>query len=127
MTDQSDALRMLTGEGWDSFATPEQEAAAQVVSDAEQERRSLERYDDDCILRDTFTQGSGPAALKILIFETIEQPCFMPEITINSEQFGFMREGQNSIVRSIIKRIKRAELGPPTVNKPEPEPEDEGD
>ena len=110
----------LTG-GWDGFQTPEQEAAAQTVSDEDQERRALNIYDEDCVIRDCFTKDAGPAALKILRSMTVDQPCFNPEVAMNPAEFGFLREGQNSVIREIEKRIERAERGPPTVNKPEPE------
>lgn len=117
----ANASDFLTG-GWEGFSTPEQDAAAQQVSDEGQERRSLDQYDDDCAIRDCFTQGSGPAALAVLRRLTIDQPCFNPEVAVNPNQFGFLREGQNSVVREIEKRMKRAELGPPTVNRPDPVP-----
>lgn len=112
-----DPKDFLTGE-W-NFPSPEQEAKAQAVSDEDQERRALDVYDADCVVRDCFTQGAGPAALGILKAMTIDQPCFNPEVTINPDQFGYLREGQNSVIREIEKRIARAERGPPTVNRPE--------
>lgn len=118
----ADTFDYLT-KGWSAFESPEQAAKSLKVSDEERERRAQRLYDEDRIIRECFTQGTGPEALEILRSLTVDQPAFNPEIPVNAEYFGFLREGQNSLIREIEKRIARAERGPPTVNRPEQTPE----
>jgi len=52
-----------------------------------------------------FTTVEGQKVLEHLRAITIEQPSFIPG---ESASYGYCREGQNSIIREIIKRIERA-------------------
>tara|TARA_R110002012_G_scaffold138888_5_gene295807 strand:- start:849 stop:1109 length:261 start_codon:yes stop_codon:yes gene_type:complete len=52
-----------------------------------------------------FNTEDGQKVLKHLRAITIEQPSFIPG---ESASYGFCREGQNSIVREIEKRVQRA-------------------
>jgi hypothetical protein len=51
-----------------------------------------------------FTTEAGAKVLSHLRETTIERPCFTPG---EDPSHGFMREGENEIVRSIERRIKR--------------------
>ena len=64
-----------------------------------------------------FAAGMGAEVLKHLRDQTIEQPSFLPAVGLHPKYQGFLREGQNSLIRDIEKRIARARLGPP----PEPD------
>ena len=52
-----------------------------------------------------FTTIEGQKVLEHLRAITIEQPSFIPG---ESASYGYCREGQNSIIREIQKRIERA-------------------
>jgi hypothetical protein len=52
----------------------------------------------------TFSTEAGQKVLSHLRQTTIERPCFTPG---EDPSHGFMREGENEIVRSIERRIKR--------------------
>jgi hypothetical protein len=52
-----------------------------------------------------FNTEDGQKVLKHLRAVTIEQPTFIPG---ESASYGYCREGQNSMVREIEKRIERA-------------------
>tara|TARA_R100000742_G_C4221482_1_gene45152 strand:+ start:282 stop:542 length:261 start_codon:yes stop_codon:yes gene_type:complete len=52
-----------------------------------------------------FTTVEGQKVLEHLRAITIEQPSFIPG---ESASYGYCREGQNSIIREIQKRIERA-------------------
>jgi|TARA_R100001129_G_scaffold174136_1_gene146237 hypothetical protein len=52
-----------------------------------------------------FNTEEGQKVLKHLRAITIEQPAFIPG---EEASYGFCREGQNSLVREIEKRIARA-------------------
>lgn len=52
-----------------------------------------------------FTTEEGQKVLTHLRGITIEQPTFIPG---ESASYGYCREGQNSIIREIQKRIERA-------------------
>ena len=55
-----------------------------------------------------FATPAGVAVLEHLRSITIEQPCFVPGTELNGDglaaaQQGFLREGQNSLVREIVR------------------------
>tara|TARA_R110000803_G_scaffold118970_2_gene187274 strand:+ start:65 stop:325 length:261 start_codon:yes stop_codon:yes gene_type:complete len=52
-----------------------------------------------------FTTEEGQRVLQHLRAITVEQPSFIPG---ESASYGYCREGQNSIIREIQKRIERA-------------------
>ena len=52
----------------------------------------------------TFSTEAGQKVLSHLRETTIERPCFTPG---EDPSHGFMREGENEIVRGIERRIKR--------------------
>jgi len=60
--------------------------------------------DIDKVFVRCFSTKEGQLVLEHLRNVTIEQPTFIPG---SDSSFGFHREGQNSIVREIERRIKR--------------------
>ena len=117
------------GGGWKTLNEVEVDTAkAQADMEADIERRALERYDEDKAFHTTFRQGAGAKVLKVLRDMTIEQPCFFPAAhplagghigEMSAAEQGMIREGQNSIVREIEIRMRRAEEGPPELRAKE--------
>lgn len=115
--------------GWSTLNEVEVDATkAQADMDADVERRALERYNEDKTFHTAFCKGAGAKVLKILRDMTIEQPCFFPAVhplggehfaTLKPAEQGMIREGQNSIVREIELRMRRAEEGPPELRAKE--------
>jgi hypothetical protein len=68
----------------------------------------------DMLFAQTFTTPAGAEVLRHLRAVTIEQPAWVPG---QDPSQGFAREGQNSIVREIERRIARATQGPPQETK----------
>jgi hypothetical protein len=84
------------------------DAGAAPAADA---RDALQRrYDIDRHYARAFATPDGLAVLQHLRALTIEQPAWVPG---QDASHGFAREGQDSIVREIEKRIRRAQDGPP--------------
>lgn len=81
-------------EGWDSFF-----AEAESVLPAEQKTDDIDLKFVRC-----FSTEAGQEVLEYLKSVTIDQPTWYPG---EDPSHGFAREGQNSIVREIIKRIER--------------------
>lgn len=115
--------------GWSTLKETEVDATkAQADMDADVERRALERYNEDKTFHTAFCKGAGAKVLKILRDMTIEQPCFFPAAhplaggqvgEMSAAEQGMIREGQNSIVREIELRMRRAEEGPPELRAKE--------
>ncbi len=99
----------MSTEGW---AGLEEEAnAVRPAPDA----ALMERYRVDLLYARAFATIEGSQVLAHLRGLTIEQPAFVPGQDVS---FGFAREGQNSIVREIEGRIRRAAKGPPVLQSP---------
>jgi|TARA_S200002703_G_scaffold96268_1_gene83192 hypothetical protein len=82
---------------WDELAlTDEQEIDSKDFVDPQELNRLYFRV---------FNTEDGQKVLKHLRAITIEQPSFIPG---ESPSYGYCREGQNSIVREIEKRVQRA-------------------
>ena len=82
---------------WDELAlTDEQEIDSKDFVDPQELNRLYFKV---------FNTEDGQKVLKHLRAITIEQPSFIPG---ESASYGFCREGQNSIVREIEKRVQRA-------------------
>ena len=96
--------------GWSGLDAPS------ALSEEEQERAAEEDHNINRAIHRVFTTGTGPIVLEWLRTRTIEQPAFNPKITNAAEQ-GFTREGQNSIYREFVRRIRVAEDGPPTAQR----------
>lgn len=74
------------------------------------QERAAEQWRVDSLLASVFGTPQGREVLAFLRARTIEQPCWVPG---QDASHGYAREGQNSIVREIEKRIQRAAQGPP--------------
>jgi len=53
----------------------------------------------------TFETEEGKKVLEFLIHKTLNQPTWVPG---GDHSFGYVREGQNSVIREIQQRIERA-------------------
>jgi len=62
------------------------------------------RDDLDILIARTFSTEEGQKVLAWLRETYLENPCFQPGA---DSSYGFWREGQNSVVRDLEKRIKR--------------------
>lgn len=77
--------------GWDFFNPPPKDKGAPVD-------------DLDILVARTFATQEGQKVLHWLRSMTIEQPAWVPG---TDASHGFAREGQNSLVREIERRIRR--------------------
>lgn len=80
-------------DGWEFFDTEE-------VS-----REPEKKQDIDVLMARVFGSSEGQKVLAWLRQATIETPAWVPG---QDASFGFAREGQNSLVREIERRIERA-------------------
>lgn len=83
-------------EGWDFFEP------ARIDAPADQPKQDI-----DLLIARTFASEEGKQVLAWLRHMTIEAPAWVPG---QEASYGFAREGQNSIVREIERRIVRARL-----------------
>lgn len=83
-------------EGWDFF-----DAAPKAPADEPL------KQDIDILIARTFASEEGKQVLAWLRQVTIEVPAWVPG---QDASYGFAREGQNSLVREIERRIVRAKL-----------------
>ena len=92
---QADRIRSINDIGWDGVdATP---ALKFENKDLQQEL--------DFLFSRTFSTEAGKKVLEHLISITLDQPSWVPGA---DSSYGFSREGQNSLVREIKQRMKRA-------------------
>ena len=82
--------------GWDGLQTVDPEIA---------EKQQVDKDDIDRLYLRVFTSDDGAKLLTHLRSLTIEQPSWYPG---EDASHGYAREGQNSLVREIERRIKRA-------------------
>jgi len=72
----------------------------------EQAEVSKQEYDEINILyQKCFNTAAGKKVLEHLKKCTLSQPCWIPSPGNDGVHHGFIREGQNSVVRSIVERI----------------------
>lgn len=90
-------IRSINSPGWDGVNAQNTIVPVQNVNDMHEM--------DQCFKR-VFSSTDGKKVLELLCSETIEQPTWVPGA---ADSFGYARDGQNSIVRQIIARIKRAD------------------
>lgn len=82
-------------EGWEGLRAADNEQAKKTQD---------KQFDlDICFVR-CFSTGEGQKVLEYLESVTLDQPAWYPG---EDPSHGFAREGQNSIVREIKKRIER--------------------
>lgn len=82
--------------GWDGLQTVDPEIA---------EKQQVDKDDIDRLYLRVFGSDDGQKLLTHLRSVTIEQPTWYPG---EDASHGYAREGQNSLVREIERRIKRA-------------------
>ena len=80
-------------EGWDFFEPQPDEG------------KPAEKQDIDILISKTFSSEEGQKVLVWLRGLTIEAPAWVPG---QDASYGYAREGQNSLVREIERRIVRA-------------------
>ena len=93
---QAERIRSITSPGWDGVD--------KSVTHLELPNTSTQR-DLDIQFKRCFDTEAGQKVLENLRAITIEQPAWIPGA---DPSFGYAREGQNSLVREIEQRIKRA-------------------
>lgn len=86
----------MTEEGWDALRNVEPELRKDVAD---------MKDDVDRLYLRVFGSEDGQQVLEHLREQTIEQPTWYPG---EDASHGWAREGQNSIVREIERRMKRA-------------------
>lgn len=82
-------------EGWDSLRQSENEDLA---------KNQTKQADLDMQFTRCFATESGQAVLAHLRHLTLDQPSWYPG---EDPSHGYAREGQNSIIREILRRIER--------------------
>lgn len=82
--------------GWDDI-----EGAPEILSETSGAPDAL-----DLLFAKVFNNTEGRKVLKYLRDATIEQPCWVPGA---DPSHGFVREGQNALVRYIEARIRKAD------------------
>jgi hypothetical protein len=80
-------------EGWEGLRSPEIK------------QRGVSDNEIDLLVTRVFSTDDGVKLLEWLRATTIEQPTWFPG---EDPSHGFAREGQNSLVRELERRIKRA-------------------
>jgi hypothetical protein len=75
------------------------------LREAEPKKQASEENEIDLVITRVFSTEDGVRLLDWLRSITIEQPTWYPG---EEPSHGFAREGQNSIVRELERRIKRA-------------------
>jgi len=93
---QAEKIRSINEPGWDGVDASTEPIRLQNVD--------LQR-ELDIQFKRCFTSEAGQKVLEHLRSITIEQPAWVPGA---EPSFGYAREGQNSIVREIEQRVKRA-------------------
>lgn len=86
----------MNTDGWDSLQSINSDIA---------EKRQVDKDDIDRLYLRVFASDDGAKLLTHLRSLTIEQPTWYPG---EEASHGYAREGQNSLVREIERRMKRA-------------------
>jgi len=84
----------MSTDGWDFFEPAPQD-----------EQQPVKKDEIDILMARTFGTEEGKRALAWLRSVTIEVPAWVPG---QEAAYGYAREGQNSLVREIERRIARA-------------------
>ena len=96
MNKQNNQLRSINSEGWEG------------LTDLEVDNKPPEASELDKIFFRTFQTEDGEKVLQYLKTFTIDQPTWTPGADASH---GYLREGQNSIIREIINRLRRCNNG----------------
>tara|TARA_R100000908_G_C3717557_1_gene121647 strand:+ start:129 stop:425 length:297 start_codon:yes stop_codon:yes gene_type:complete len=94
---QADRIRSINAIGWDGV-NAENQPIKLTNQDLQKEL--------DIQFKRCFGSESGQKVLEHLVNITINQPAWVPGADAS---FGYAREGQNSLVREIQQRIRRAD------------------
>lgn len=97
MANQADKIRSINSVGWDGVNATE---TVHPIRHDLDHQMSL-----DVAFRKTFQTKEGKRVLEHLVSITVDQPAWVPGADTS---YGFAREGQNSIIREIQQRIRRA-------------------
>ena len=91
-------MKDIKQEGWD-----------EINANADKDNKKLhdKQLDLDRLYKKTFRTPEGQKVLEHLESITINQPCWIPG---QNHSLGYSREGQNSIVREIKKRLERKDI-----------------
>ena len=91
-------MKDIKQEGWD-----------EINANADKDNKKLhdKQLDLDRLYKKTFRTPEGQKVLEHLESITIKQPCWIPG---QNHSLGYSREGQNSIVREIKKRLERKDI-----------------
>lgn len=93
---QAEKIRSINDPGWDGVDA--------TIEPIRLKNMDLQR-DMDIQFQRCFSTEAGKKVLEHLRSITIEQPAWVPGA---EPSYGYAREGQNSIVREIEQRIRRA-------------------
>jgi len=96
MNKQNNQLRSINSEGWEG------------LTDLEVDNKPPEASELDKNFFRTFQTEDGEKVLRYLKTCTIDQPTWTPGADASH---GYLREGQNSITREIINRLRRCNNG----------------
>lgn len=69
------------------------------------EEANKKEYEVNHLFHKTFSTDSGKKVLEWLILHTLESPTWWPS---QPKEFGYFREGQNSLIRQIKDKIEKA-------------------
>ena len=96
MKNNAKKIRDINSVGWDGL---DANVSHLRIKDTDVQREL------DISYRKCFQTAEGKKVLDHLKAITIQQPCWVPGADTS---YGFAREGQNSIIREIEQRIRRA-------------------
>jgi len=86
----------ISAPGWEGVNSH----AVEVPQYSETEQAHLDKA-----IAKTFASASGKIVVKWLVDTYLEQPSWAPGYTTD---YGFFREGQNTLIREMLMRVKRA-------------------
>lgn len=93
---QADKISSINEPGWDGVNANDQQMKIQ--------NQKLQS-ELDKLFFETFNTEPGKKLMIYLRSRYLEQPCFVPNA---DPSYGYLREGQNSIIREIELRVRRA-------------------
>ena len=93
---QADKISSINEPGWDGVNANDQAMKVQ--------NQKLQA-ELDKVFFETFKTEPGQKLMHYLRNRYLEQPCFVPNA---DPSYGYLREGQNSIIREIELRVRRA-------------------
>ena len=93
---QADRIVSINEPGWDGLDANVQKFRVRNLD----EQKKI-----DILFHRVFTSKDGKKILEHLTTRYLDQPAWVPNA---DPSYGYAREGQNSIVREIITRIRRA-------------------